>query len=64
MKRLLLMLLVVIAAGYTSEENEGGTPIPGHQCGAPLYDEAAPRYPVSATSTGSSDASSPPPVGR
>jgi len=40
MKRLLLILLVVSAAACTPEENEGGTPIPGAQSGAPLYDDA------------------------
>ena len=41
MKRLLLTLIVVLAAAAcTPEENEGGTPIPGQQSGAPLYDEA------------------------
>jgi hypothetical protein len=41
MKRLLLILVVVLsAAGCTTEDNEGGTPIPGQQSGAPLYDDA------------------------
>jgi hypothetical protein len=39
MKRLLLILLV-LAAACTPAENEGGTPIPGQQSGAPLYDDA------------------------
>ena len=40
MRRVLLILLVVVAAACTPEENEGGTPIPGAQSGAPLYDDA------------------------
>ena len=40
MKRLMLVLLIVVAAGCTPEENEGGTPIPGQQSGAPLNDGA------------------------
>ena len=40
MRRLLLILLVMVAAACTPEENEGGTPIPGAQSGAPLYDDA------------------------
>lgn len=41
MKRLMLLIaLVVASAACTPEENEGGTPIPGAQSGAPLYDDA------------------------
>jgi hypothetical protein len=40
MKRLILVLLITVAAGCTPEENEGGTPIPGEQSGAPLNDDA------------------------
>ena len=41
MKRMLLAgLLVIVLAGCTPPENEGGTPIPGAQSGAPLNDEA------------------------
>ena len=40
MKRLWLILLIVVAGACTPEENEGGTPIPGQQSGAPLYDDA------------------------
>jgi len=41
MKRMLLAaLLVAVLAGCTPTENEGGTPIPGAQSGAPLNDEA------------------------
>lgn len=40
MRRLLLILLVVVGAACTPEENEGGTPIPGTRSEAPLYDDA------------------------
>lgn len=40
MRRMLLILLVVLATACTPEENEGGTPIPGAQSEAPLYDDA------------------------
>ena len=40
MKRLLLILVVALAAACTPAENEGGTPIPGQQSGAPLFDDA------------------------
>lgn len=39
MKRIILIVLLV-AAACTPEANEGGTPIPGQQSGAPLYDDA------------------------
>ena len=40
MKRVLLILVLLLAAACTPEENEGGTPIPGQQSGAPLFDDA------------------------
>ena len=40
MKRVLLILVLLAAAACTPEENEGGTPIPGQQSGAPLFDDA------------------------
>ena len=40
MRRVILVLLIVVAAACTPAENEGGTPIPGQQSGAPLFDEA------------------------
>jgi hypothetical protein len=40
MKRMLLIGLLVLAAGCTPAENEGGTPLPGQGSGAPLNDEA------------------------
>jgi hypothetical protein len=33
-------VLVALAAGCTPPENEGGTPLPSTQSGAPLQDEA------------------------
>ena len=36
----MLMSVAVGAAGCTPDENEGGTPIPGQQSGAPLNDDA------------------------
>ena len=35
-----LALAVFVLAACTPSETEGGTPIPGMQSGAPLYDEA------------------------
>ena len=40
MKRVLLILVLLAAAACTPEENQGGTPIPGQQSGAPLFDDA------------------------
>ena len=40
MKRVLLILVLLAAAACTPEENQGGTPIPGQQSGAPLQDDA------------------------
>jgi hypothetical protein len=40
MKRILLVMLLVLAAGCTPPENEGGTPLPGQGSGAPLNDDA------------------------
>ena len=40
MKRVLLILVLLAAAACTPEESEGGTPIPGQQSGAPLFDDA------------------------
>ena len=43
MKRIVAIVLTAMlgAVGCTSPENEGGTPIPGAQSGAPLADDAA-----------------------
>ena len=41
MRRLLLLIGFLVAlAACTPAENEGGTPLPGAQSGAPLYDDA------------------------
>jgi hypothetical protein len=40
MKRTLLIALLILVAGCTPAENEGGTPLPGQGSGAPLNDEA------------------------
>jgi hypothetical protein len=40
MKRVLLIVVLLLSAACTPEENEGGTPIPGQQSGAPLFDDA------------------------
>lgn len=37
---MLLILVALAAVGCTTDESEGGSPIPGQQSGAPLYDEA------------------------
>jgi hypothetical protein len=36
----IVMLVSIALAACTRPEGEGGTPIPGLQTGAPLYDEA------------------------
>jgi hypothetical protein len=42
MRRLIVIVLLALSlAACTPAENEGGTPIPGAQSGAPLNDEAA-----------------------
>lgn len=42
MKRILAICLLTVTGvvGCTSPENEGGTPLPGTQSGAPLFDDA------------------------
>ena len=41
MRRFLaIALLAIVAVGCTPAENEGGTPLPSTQSGAPLNDEA------------------------
>jgi hypothetical protein len=40
MRRILLILVLLVAAACTPPENEGGTPLPGQGSGAPLNDEA------------------------
>jgi hypothetical protein len=40
MTRILLVLVLLVAAACTPPENEGGTPLPGAASGAPLNDEA------------------------
>lgn len=39
MRRILLVGLLLVVAACTAPENEGGTPLPGAQSGAPLGDE-------------------------
>lgn len=43
MKRIgaIVLMAALGVVGCTSPENEGGTPIPGAQSGAPLADDAA-----------------------
>ena len=43
MKRIFVIAVVAVCGvvGCTSPENEGGTPLPGAQSGAPLADDAA-----------------------
>lgn len=36
----LLVAVMTVGAACTPEENQGGTPVPGAQSGAPLNDEA------------------------
>ncbi len=40
MKRFVLIAILLVAAGCSPSENEGGTPLPGQASGAPLNDEA------------------------